>query len=105
MSCRVHPRVPGGALAKKERAEKRARGWRPRRQTKQCAAREAEFLGAFLSWTWDPYVSARLSSGVFVRGRVRRPVQGARTGPAERLLPGCSGREQVRGEAYRAWSS
>ncbi|KAH7950578.1 hypothetical protein HPB51_028389 [Rhipicephalus microplus] len=60
MSCSVHPRVPGGALAKKkERAEKRARGLRPRRQRKRCAAREDEFLAAFLSRTvnrpWLPF--------------------------------------------------
>ncbi|KAH7955751.1 hypothetical protein HPB52_003622 [Rhipicephalus sanguineus] len=82
---------------KRRNVRKRARGFRPRRRTKRCAARGDELRAAFLGRALEQYVPARSRAGSLAKVHFRWPVQGSSTRPPERLLPGCRGRGQDRG--------
>ncbi|KAH7952361.1 hypothetical protein HPB52_022035 [Rhipicephalus sanguineus] len=69
----------------------------PRRRTKPCAARGDELRATFLRRAFEQYVPAGSRADSRSKVQFRWPAQGSRTRPAERLLPGCSGRGQDRG--------
>ncbi|XP_075733425.1 uncharacterized protein LOC142775669 isoform X2 [Rhipicephalus microplus] len=82
MSFSVHLRVPGGALAKAKEAVRRSRGRVP---------------GSVPGSDVGPVRVGQVELRCVCSGSSPSACTRSKTGPAERLLPGCSGREQVRG--------